>query len=183
MKLQQPDLKLWLKAFTKKTEQDIEERKEKGRTQVLEYLEFAEQNPYYVEYIDDYTPGVEVPFQVKLAGITVKGAVDLILARKGGVEVRDLKTGNRESAMIQLGIYKVALEKILGWNVVAASFYYAKDRKVVTLTGGDLARYTEEYVTDLFVTLNKGIENKIFIPNPGQQCTMCPVKKFCREFS
>lgn len=183
MKEKQPNLALWLKAFKKKTEQDVEERREKGLTQVLGYIEFAEQNPYVIEWVDDFTMGVEVPFIVKLAGIPIRGAIDRILTRNNGVEVRDDKTGNRESSNFQLGVYKVAVEKIFGWKVVAASFYYAKDSKVVTLTGSDLDRYTEDYVTDLFLALNRGIQDKVFIPNPGQQCTMCPVKKFCREFS
>lgn len=182
MKLEQPDLKLWLKAPSKKTEQDILERRERGLKQVQGYVDFAENNEFAIKDIDEFTLAVEVPFEIAFGDVLVKGGIDQILAHPNGVEVRDLKTGNRESASIQLGVYKVAVEKIFKWPVVKASFFYAKDSKVVTLAKADLDRYTEEYVTELFAALDRGIQNRVFIPNPGGQCLLCPVKKNCREF-
>lgn len=181
MREKEPDLNKWLRAPSKKTQVDIDERKEKGRLQAEAYVEYANLNPFIIKDIDEFTLGLEVPFEVTLSGILVKGQIDQILQHPNGVEVRDLKTGNRESANIQLGLYKVAVEKIFRWPVVKASFFYAKDSKLVTLRGSDLERYSEEYVSDLFVTLERGIKNKVFIPSPGSHCTLCPVKKYCRE--
>jgi putative RecB family exonuclease len=184
MKAIEPDLKKWLKAFTKGTEQDISERRERGKNQVLAYVEYCKQNPFDVKAIDDYTLGIEVEFEISLNGIPVKGAIDLITDEGyNKVGVVDAKTGNRESSNVQLGIYKVAVEKIFGWKVSKAGFYYAKDSKLVTLTGRDLARYTEDYVTELISSLDRGIQNKVFLPNAGSHCTMCPVKKYCREWN
>ena len=183
MKIQQPDLKLWLKAFTKKTEQDIAERRDRGLQQVHGYILFAQQNTFAIADIDDYTLGVEIPFEVTIGNTVVKGAIDQMWDYPTGLGVVDLKTGNRESAKIQLGIYKVAVEKFMDRPVIMAGFYYAKDSKLVSLTGRDLARYTEAYVADLLSALDRGIQNKVYIPNPGSQCTMCPVKKYCREWN
>ena len=182
MKEKEPDLTKWLKAPSKKTEIDIAERRERGIKQCWDYVAFAASNDFFLKDIDEYTLGVEVPFEITLGGILIKGAIDQILQKPKGVGVRDLKTGNRESAKLQLGIYKIAIEKIFNWPVVEASFFYAKDSKVVTLTDRDLARYTEAYVTDLLSALDRGIKNNVFIPNPGSQCLLCPVKKHCREF-
>lgn len=187
MKGEQPDLRLWLKAPKKKTEDDINERRERGLKQVQAYVDYAEENPFYMVTLDEWTLGIEVPFELDLSGVTIRGGIDQIRQMyedpMQGVHVVDLKTGNRESATIQLGTYKVAVEKIFGWPVKRASFFYAKDSKLVGLDKTDLDRYTEAYVTELYQALDRGIENKVFIPNPGGQCLLCPVKKFCREFN
>lgn len=181
MKEKEPDTNKWLRAPSKKPEVDIKDRKEKGRSQAEDYVVYANMNPFAIKDIDEYTMGIEVPFEINLGKVPVKGAIDLILAIENGVEVRDLKTGNRESANIQLGLYKVAVEKIFRWPVRRASFFYAKDSKLVTLLERDLAKYTEEYVTYLFETLDNGVKSRIFLPNPGSQCTLCPARKYCRE--
>lgn len=187
MKSQQPNLALWLKAPKKKTEDDIKERRDRGLKQIQDYVDYAEENPFYFVALDEWTLGIEVPFEINLGGIIVKGGIDQIQLIKAypehGVHVVDLKTGNRESASLQLGTYKVAVEKIFGWPVKKASFFYAKDSKLVGLDTADLARYTEDYVTELYQALDRGIQNRVFIPNPGGQCLLCPVKKFCREFN
>lgn len=187
MKEMQPDLRLWLKAPKKKTEDDIAERRVRGLKQVQDYVDYAEENPFYFAELDEWTLGIEVPFEVTLGGVLIRGGIDQIrLIGENpfdGVHVVDLKTGNRESASIQLGTYKIAVEKIFGWPVKKASFFYAKDSKLVGLDKTDLDRYTEAYVTELYQALDRGIENKVFIPNPGGQCLLCPVKKFCREYA
>lgn len=186
MKEEQPDLNLWLKAPSKKTEQDILERRDRGLKQVQAYVDYAEENHFAFVELDEWTYGLEVPFQLELGEVVIKGGIDQIRLVSenpfNGVHVVDLKTGNRESASIQLGTYKIAVEKIFGWPVVKASFFYAKDSKLVGLDKADLDRYTESYLTELYAALDRGIKNRVFIPNPGGQCLLCPVKKNCREF-
>lgn len=177
----EPDLRKWLKAPKTSTEDDIANRRSKGLQQLQNYVDYAEENDFVVADIDEWTLAIEVPFELRLGEIVIKGAIDQILMHPTGYEVRDLKTGNRESAMFQLAVYKVAVEKIFGWPVVKASFFYAKDKKLVTLEENQLSRYTEEYLTELFTTLDEGIRGRIFLPNPGGHCTMCPVRKYCRE--
>ena len=180
-KLQQPDLKVWLHAPRVTTEDDIIARRQRGAEQLRNYVRFSEENPFGIKAIDDYTLALEVPFEVEIGGVLVKGAIDQILLDFDGVEVRDLKTGNRESANLQLGVYTHVVEKIFGWHVTKASYYYAKDNKVVTLSRKDLDRYDEVYLSELFQSLRRGIENDVYIPNPGGHCTLCPVRDNCRE--
>lgn len=180
-KTREPDLKKWGHSFRTTTENDIDSRREKGKEQVLGYVKFAKNNNFFIKEIDDFTLGIEIPFEVEIGGITIKGAIDQLLLDPLGVEVRDLKTGNREQSYLQLGIYAYVVKKIFGWPVVRASYYYAKDSRLVTLSEKDLERYSEEYLTDLFTKLNTGINNQVFIPNPGDSCMFCPVKDYCRE--
>lgn len=180
-KSREPDLKKWAHSFKTTTENDILARRERGLEQVKNYVEFARANNFFIKDIDDFTLGIEIPFEVEIGGVRVKGAIDQLLLDPLGVEVRDLKTGNREQSYLQLGIYAYVVEKIFGWPVVRASYYYAKDNRVVTLSQKDLERYNEEYLSELFSKLNKGIKEQVFIPNPGDSCTFCPVKDYCRE--
>ncbi len=44
-----------------------------------------------------------------------------------------------------------------------------------------MGRYTREYLTDIYATLDKAIDNRIFLPKPGSQCDLCSVMDYCRE--
>jgi putative RecB family exonuclease len=180
----EPNRQHWLRAPKSSVENDISNRRELGLLLLRNYSEFVlDEQRRPLLWVDDYTPGIELPFSVTFGDVEVRGKVDRVEREEdGSLHIIDLKTGNRESAKIQLGIYKVALEKDLGIKVSKASFFYAKDGKLVTLTDWDLARYTEDYVTDLVAALTRGIENKVFIPNVTQSCFLCPVKRECREF-
>jgi putative RecB family exonuclease len=177
----QPDLTRWSHSPRSKVEDDIQSRRERGEQQVKSYQLYAESNNFMIKDIDDFTLAIEVPFEVEIGGVVIKGAIDQILVDPLGVEVRDLKTGNREATYLQLGIYAFVVEKIFGWPVTRASYYYAKDSKIVTLSRKDLDRYSEEYLTSMFQSLETGIKEQVFIPNPGDGCLFCPVKDYCRE--
>lgn len=181
MKTKQPDTKLWLRGPKISTEDDIKARRLKGVQQVLGYIEYAKNNEFVLADIDEYTLGIEVPFEIEIGGVLIKGAIDQIILHPDGYEVRDLKTGNREAGTLQLGLYVVACEKIFGWPVIKASYYYAKDDKVVTISRTELDRFNEAYLAEILTALERGIENKVFIPNPGGHCMLCPVKSSCRE--
>lgn len=181
MKQEEPNLSNWLHALRTTTEDDISARREKGAEQVKGYLTYASNNDFVIADIDEWTLAIEMPFEVEIGNTLIKGAIDQVILHPNGYEVRDLKTGNRQTSALQLGVYKVALEKIFGWPVILGSYYYAKDNKVLTIPKQEMDRWTEEYLTELFDELERGIENKVFLPNPGGHCLLCPVKKYCRE--
>lgn len=181
MREEEPNEKLWLHSLRTSTAEDILSRKAKGIEQVQNYVLYANSSDFVIADIDEYTLAIEMPFEVEIGNTLIKGAIDQVLMHPNGYEVRDLKTGNRQASALQLGVYKVALEKIFGWTVVSGSYYYAKDNKVLTIPEQEMSKYTEEYLTELFDALNRGIENKVFLPNPTSACMLCSVKKFCRE--
>lgn len=181
MKSNQPDLDKWLRGPRTKTEDDISNRRTRGLEQLQSYVDYAEASDFVILDIDDFTLASEVPFEIEIGGILVKGAIDQIRRLPEGVGIVDLKTGNREAGKLQLGVYKYAVEKIFGWPVVEAAFFYAKDKKIVSLTRQELDKYDEKYLSDLFQTLEVGIQNQVFLPNPSSSCSLCPVKDYCRE--
>ena len=180
-KQKQPDLSKWLRGPRTATLDDISARRAKGIQQLQNYVDYADNENFVIADIDEWTMAIEMPFEVEVGGVIIKGAIDQILRLPDGYEVRDLKTGNRASSMLQLAVYVLVVEKIFGWPVVRASYYYAKDNKLVSLSRKDLDRYDEAYLGELFRTLERGIEHKVYIPNPGGHCMLCPVKKYCRE--
>lgn len=180
-RVKQPDLNKWLRGPRTQTSDDIRMRREKGIQQLQNYVDYAESDGFVIADIDEYTMAIEMAFEIQIGGVVIKGAVDQILKHPTGYEVRDLKTGNRAAGILQLAVYVLVVEKIFGWPVIKASYYYAKDNKIVTVSRSELNRYNEAYLGELFNTLERGIENKVFIPNPGSGCMLCPVKKYCRE--
>jgi CRISPR/Cas system-associated exonuclease Cas4 (RecB family) len=181
MTQEEPNLGNWLHALKTATKDDISTRRERGMEQVRGYVQYASDNDFVLADIDEWTLAIEMPFEVEIGNTLIKGAIDQVILHPDGYEVRDLKTGNRQTSALQLGVYKVALEKIFGWPVILGSYYYAKDNKVLTIPKQEMDRWTEEYLTQLFDELERGIENKVFLPNPGGHCMLCPVKKHCRE--
>lgn len=181
MTQEEPNRNNWLHAFKTSTEDDIANRRLRGVEQVRGYVQYASNNEFVIADIDEWTLAIEMPFEVVIGTTLIKGAIDQVILHPNGYEVRDLKTGNRQTSALQLGVYKVALEKIFGWPVILGSYYYAKDNKVLTIPKQEMDRWTEGYLTELFDELERGIENKVFLPNPGSNCMLCPVKNYCRE--
>jgi hypothetical protein len=95
----------------------------------------------------------------------------------GALMVRDLKTGAEPVWPVQLGVYRLAMLDSLGIDIQWGDYYLAK-------TGGsstpvDLRkRFSYDFVGQLFKSLDTGIKEEIFLPNPGN-CFTCGVKSSC----
>lgn len=179
LKDSQPDMDLWMKPFRSKIEKDIELRRASGARMVANYIEDCQDAEWEIAVIDG-KPAVEIEFSVDLGGIEVVGFIDRILKwPNGSLTVQDDKTGNREKRNIQLGVYTYAANELFDLDIRQARYWYAKDRASSdwVWTG----RYTREYLTDIYVKLDRSIEERLFIPNPGDRCDLCSVKDYCRE--
>ena len=85
---------------------------------------------------------VEVPFEMALAGTTVRGRIDAVFAEPdGGITVVDWKTGEppgteeaRRHAAIQLAVYRLAWAGLGGCeeSQVRAAFHYVRSGRTVT---------------------------------------------------
>jgi len=176
---EEPDLERWTKTpRVTTTERDLELRRRDGIQEAEVYQEHCEIAEWKLLWVAD-TPMVEVAGEITLGNITVKYGIDCVLVWPDGtVTLRDIKTGNREVDSTQLGVYRLALKKNYDIDVNWGEFWYTKD-------GGNrevnLARYTEDYLTDQFVKLDKAITSGIYLANPGKNCEMCDVKEWCRE--
>lgn len=175
----EPNPDRWLTGGRVKGSDDIKRRRERGLEQLQGYITYAINAAERPLMVDDETPVIEHEFRLDLDGVEVIGFIDMVVEWPNGVvAVRDLKTGTkRPDWAIQLGIYKVALEAEFGIDVAWGDFYMAKDNR--PLPPVSLKRFTRQYVTDMFHTLDRSIRDGLWLPNPGDQCRVCGVSDYC----
>jgi DNA helicase II / ATP-dependent DNA helicase PcrA len=82
---------------------------------------------------------IEVPFEMDVEGVLVRGRMDAVFADDGGWDVVDWKTGHRpagveaEAAAVQLAVYRLAWHHLSGVPVeaVRAGFVYVRTGETV----------------------------------------------------
>ncbi len=187
--VEQPNLDLWINPLRgKNVMQCLTAYRERGQAQIIRFQEWLNDPDRtsgafsIMRDEDDDEPWVEVPFDIDLGGIRIIGFIDRV--EEGGHPV-DIKSGDKKNNKdLQLGVYKVAMEKQFGISPTVGQFFMTKvdGRSVFGYTEFvDLTRYTEEYVTDLFLAAERGIQNEVFLPHPQDFCGICDVADFCRE--
>lgn len=179
LKDDQPDESMWLKPFRSKVSADIDNRRSAGAKMVKHYIEDCQDAEWKIAEIGG-APAVEIEFEIDLGGVPVVGFVDRVLEWPDGtLTVRDDKTGNREKRTYQLGVYTLAINELFDLDIRQAQYWYAKDRGSSDWVW--TKRYTRSYLTDIFRTLDSSIDQRLFIPNPGDRCDLCTVRDYCRE--
>jgi hypothetical protein len=157
-----------------------------GPKYVAAWIAWRERNEYELWETPWGEPGIEVPVKVTVAGKPFVAYVDRVFKRPGGQTVKpvDLKFGNHDpKSSLQLGSYKVGMERDYGEVVDEGGFWMAKNYEK---TGGglqymeNLQRFTPEYVDAMYDMAWRGIENGIFLPSPNNMCGSCSVRPFCR---
>jgi len=188
----QPDLNEWTKTpRVGSTQRDIDLRRLNGIKQA-EALQWHSENAQWKLWrLPDGSPAVEVPFEVEFEpfdpgvygenNTVIRGKIDSILEwpdqRK---TVRDLKSGAAKEDNRQLGMYRFAANELFNLNINFGQYWYAKRGEESSWV--DLRNYTEEYLTETYVGLDRAIEEEIFLANPGSQCYLCEYKESCREW-
>lgn len=177
----EPNLDVWLTGGRVKPADDIARRKPRGLEQVHGYVAYSFANPEWrVLRLADGDYAVEYPFEIYLGNVRVIGSIDQIIEHvpTGRLAVRDLKTGSKlPETPLQLGVYDLAIEDDFGFRPSWGDFYMAKNNAPTEMY--DLSHYTPSLVGEWFASLERGIENQVFIPNPGDACRTCGVSKFC----
>jgi hypothetical protein len=124
--------------------------------------------------------GVEAEMNPVLGGVPVKMFADRIFVDQyGQALVVDLKTGSsKQPSSLQLGVYKVGLEKLTGLVAEWGAFYDA--RKGTLLPPVRLTHWTEERIAALFLLFDRQEKAGEYLPNIGSQCEyMCSMKQWC----
>jgi hypothetical protein len=124
--------------------------------------------------------GVEVAMMPNLNDVMVKMYADRVFVDKYGQPLLvDLKTGSSDQpSSLQLGVYKVGLEKMTGLVAEWGAFYNA--RKGELYPPVRLDHWTEERIAALFLTFDQQERAGQYLPNIGQHCKyMCSVKQWC----
>lgn len=123
---------------------------------------------------------IEADLMPILSNVPVKMFPDRIMVDKyGQLLVVDLKTGSKPiDSSLQLGVYKVGVEKLLGVPIDWGAFYMA--RKGQLDNPMPLAQWTEDRIGSLFAVFDRQEKAGEYLPNIGSHCKyMCSVKANC----
>lgn len=123
---------------------------------------------------------VETPFEVQLGPHTLFGRLDRVDDAPGGLEVVDYKTAEtpeRTPDTLQLDVYCLGLETLVGQLPRVVSFYYLRSNEKLSFarTRAD-ADATREYLEGLARAIEADWR---FEPTPGPVCASCPYQVYC----
>lgn len=130
--------------------------------------------------LPDGSPAVEVPIQIELGEVLVKGFIDRVMVSPDGeLVVNDLKTGSHTPAStLQLGIYALGVERHFGVRPILGGYYMARKGE---MTGpSSLLHLDEATVGDWFTKVKAGIELELFVPHVSSMCGSCSARPYCK---
>ena len=146
------------------------------------YIQWRDNNPNWkIWTTPEGEPAIELGLVVDIAGVNVKMVIDRVFEVDGELVVVDLKTSQRyPSNPLQLGFYKVGLEKQFGVPVKWGNYYMA--RTFSTGNTIDLSEFTHdklEYIVDIF---DKSRKAGLFLPNTNNCNVLCGLTEYCEFY-
>lgn len=165
-------------------EEDIERRFKVGLEHVARYRKYytegsgASQQIVWLGPDSERTRVVELPFDVRIGEVRVKGFIDAAVHHGDFVVVRDNKTGAKPGNPFQLATYGVALKLQYGVTAHYGDFFMTKTGKPTGVI--DLSEWPEERVAAEFEALELGIGEGRFTATPeASMCSRCSVNAYC----
>lgn len=187
-----PDPTSWT-SFGRRTKanpngEDIEWFRREGiPTAVENYLNWRKAHDYLEPMVfPSGEVGIEIPFDITIGtSDPIHGMIDRVFKnnQNGALYILDIKSGAKPKSTLQLGIYRKALMTAmpdLDWTYGGYLYGLKKDMKQTPDI--NLTYWTTERLAKIYGQADFLINNNIFIPNPGEACFLCPVKKHCDFF-
>ena len=130
-------------------------------------------------------PGIEVPFEVEVGGVPVRGYIDRVFVQNTpeGPEylVLDLKSGREPDSTAQLGVYRVGLLRQYGIDPRYGTFWLGGTGQSSAFT--DLrAKWPEARVDHRYEKARAVQLAGAFVHKPSNLCGSCSVRDYCPEF-
>lgn len=153
-----------------------------GPLMVERWVDWRAKTPWQTWISPDGTLGIELGLALHIDGEYVKLFIDNIFATDGNngrLVVVDKKTGSRDPyGLLQLGMYKVAIEQM--WpsvRVVGGTYWMGRRGEI---TGVEtLDRFTPQYIGELVRRLKTIRDAGAFLPSVGPLCKTCKVGRYC----
>ncbi len=124
---------------------------------------------------------LEMPFNLKINGYTLRGVIDRIDEKEGGVVIVDYKTGNSKEKLEgdekdQLLIYQIAAKEVFGIRPKELIYHYLNENKKISFLGKDaeIEKMKEKIIEEI-----EKIKTSDFKATPGWQCAFCDFKDIC----
>ena len=150
-----------------------------GPKWVEEYITWRKANPNWKIWT---TPqgnrAIELALIPEFAGVPAKMVIDRVFEVDGQLVVVDLKTSQSiPQSSLQLGFYKVGIEKTYGVKVAWGTYFMARTAGVSPLI--NLEMYTEEKLDYLAENIDRARRAGIFLPNTNNCQYKCGVTEHC----
>lgn len=151
----------------------------KGPEWVASYINWRQQNPNWkIWKTPQGVPAIELALLPEFSGVPVKMVIDRVFEVEGQLVVVDLKTSQQTPAStLQLGFYKVGLERTFGIEVRWGTYWMARQSGTSTLA--DLSGYTGEKLDFLALNFDKARKSGIFLPNTSNCQYRCGFTEYC----
>lgn len=185
-----PNTDLWMSSGRYDGKTDIDRRRKLGPEHLARLVDWYRKHPLEVPWtLADGSPAVELPFEIDLGTVPVRGVIDWVGwvsedRTIEGLTPRDIKAGSTPGKPMQLKIYGIALEDYLRYigvespSVKFADFFMTKDGK--PKGGTDLGAVSRDDVVVAFERMDAGIAAGDFPPNPSPDlCRRCSVNFTC----
>jgi DNA helicase-2/ATP-dependent DNA helicase PcrA len=129
----------------------------------------------------DGLPALEKEFTLKLGGESFIGKIDRIDLSGEGVEIVDYKTGGAKEKLskddkVQLILYQIAAEEVLGLEVNKLTFYFFENGTKLSFLGGE---EDKEFLKEEIINIINKIKEGEFKATPGWHCQFCDFRNIC----
>jgi hypothetical protein len=144
-----------------------------------DYAAWRDQSDLQI-FWDGDTALIEAEMMPILNGVAVKMFADRIMVDKHGqLLVVDLKTGSKDIASsLQLGVYKIGVQKLLGVDIEWGAYYMA--RKGALDNPLPLNVWSEDRIASMFAAFDRQERAGEYLPNIGSHCKyMCSFRDHC----
>lgn len=150
-----------------------------GSVWVDNYIMWRKNNPNWKIWT---TPSgvraIELELNPIIAGVPVKMFIDRVFEVNGQLVIVDLKTSARRPASdLQLGFYKIGIEKELGVEVNLGNYWMSRDSGTGEMI--DLSRYTLDSLEYMVEGFDRARKSAIFLPNISS-CNICGLAEHCQ---
>jgi hypothetical protein len=151
-----------------------------GPMWVEDYIAWRKANTNWKIWIaPDGRPAIELELMPEIGGVPVKMVIDRIFEVNGKLVVVDLKTAkNTPTSTLQLGFYKVGLEKTFNVSIEFGTYYMSRDSGTSEMI--DLSSYTYDKLEYLVSGFDKARKAGIFLPNTNSCQYMCGLTAHCQ---
>jgi hypothetical protein len=151
-----------------------------GSKWVDHYITWRKNNPNWkIWKTPDDTPAIELALMPDFAGVPVKMVIDRVFEVDGQLVVVDLKTSQQTpSSALQLGFYKVGLERVFGVEINLGTYWMARQSGTSSMV--DLSTYTGDKMDYLAQNFDKARKSGIFLPNTNNCQYRCGMTAHCQ---
>jgi len=151
-----------------------------GKKIIKEFYEEFSKNPPKILKINNES-ALEMPFNLKINGYTLRGVIDRIDEIEGGAAIVDYKTGNSKEKLEgdekdQLLIYQIAAKEVFGIKPKELIYHYLNENKKISFLGkeAEIEKMKEKIIEEI-----KEVKTSDFKATPGWQCAFCDFKDIC----